>query len=180
MKPIFLCGFMGCGKSTIGRILAKKLNCKCVDLDKYIEKKEGMTIPEIFKEKGEPYFRELETKALEEFADIGGVVATGGGALLSEHNGETAKKSGLVVFIDTDFETCYERIKNDPHRPIAYSSTKEQLRERFDTRSPLYRAHSHITVNGGFPPMRIVQKIYGYYIKQNKISCKKVRKSSET
>ena len=121
MRPIFLCGFMGCGKSTVGKILAKKMGCQCVDLDKYIEVTAGMSIPEIFDKYGEEHFRKLETEALAAFADIGGVVATGGGALLSEENGKVAKRSGMVVFIDTYFNTCYGRIKNDPNRPIAYS-----------------------------------------------------------
>lgn len=163
MKPIFLCGFMGCGKSTVGQILADRLGCKCVDLDAYIEEKEGMTIPEIFEKKGEPHFRELETKALEEFADIGGVVATGGGTLLTERNGNTAKKAGVAVFIDTPFETCYGRIKDDPHRPIAYNSTKEQLKERYDTRRPLYSAHSNYKVSGEASPMEIAENICEFY-----------------
>lgn len=165
MKPVFLCGFMGCGKSTVGKILAKKIGCECIDLDKYIEDTEGMTIPEIFDKKGEPYFRAAETKALAAFADIGGVVATGGGTLLSDENGETAKKAGMVVFIDTHFNTCYERIKDDPHRPIAYNSTKEQLQERFDQRRPLYAAHSHYQISGGYPPVVIASKIEKLYRK---------------
>lgn len=165
MKPIFLCGFMGCGKTTVGKILARRLKCQCIDLDEYIEKQEGMTIPEIFEQKGEPYFRQKETEALAAFKDIGGVVATGGGALLSELNGETAMNAGMVVFIDTDFNTCYERIKDDPHRPIAASSTREQLKERFCDRKPKYKAHSHYCIPGGFPPLVIAVKIERLYKK---------------
>lgn len=165
MRPIFLCGFMGCGKTTVGKILAKRLKCRCIDLDDYIEQQEGMTIPEIFEKKGEPYFRQLETEALAAFKDIGGVVATGGGALLSELNGETAMNAGMVVFIDTDFRTCYERIKDDPHRPIAASSTREQLKERFDDRKPKYEAHSHHQIGGGFPPQIIAARIERLYKK---------------
>lgn len=165
MKPIFLCGFMGCGKSTVGKILGKKMNVQCVDLDKYIEDKEGMTIPEIFEKKGEPYFRSAETKALSEFADLGGIVATGGGTLLSEENGKVAKESGMVVYIDTFFNVCYERIKDDPNRPIAFNSTKEQLKERYDYRRPLYIAHSHYQISGGYPPVVIASKIERLYKK---------------
>lgn len=172
MRPIFLCGFMGCGKSTVGKILAKKMGCQCVDLDKYIEGTAGMSIPKIFDKYGEEHFRKLETEALAAFADIGGVVATGGGALLSEQNGEVAKKSGMVVFIDTYFNTCYERIKDDPNRPIAYNSTREQLSERFDYRRPLYLAHSHYAISGGYPPIVIaakIQKLYKkFYFEQGK------------
>ena len=70
MRPIFLCGFMGCGKSTVGKILAKKMGCQCVDLDKYIEDTAGMSIPEIFDKYGEEHFRKLETEALAAFADM--------------------------------------------------------------------------------------------------------------
>lgn len=163
MKPIFLCGFMGCGKTTVGKILAKKLGCECIDLDKYIEEKEKMTIPEIFEKHGEAYFRAAETAALKEFADIGGVVATGGGTLLTDENGETAKNAGMVVFIDTYFDTCYNRIKDDPHRPIAFNSTKEQLKERFDTRRPLYMKNSHHQISGGYPPIVTADKIRKLY-----------------
>ena len=112
MRPIFLCGFMGCGKSTVGKILAKKMGCQCVDLDKYIEDTAGMSIPEIF---------------------------------------------------DTYFNTCYGRIKNDPNRPIAYNSTREQLSERFEYRRPLYLAHSHYVISGGYPPIVIASKIQKLY-----------------
>ncbi len=154
---------MGCGKTTVGKLLAKQLGCKCIDLDDYIEQQAGMSIPEIFSQKGEPYFRELETKALTDLAAVGAVVATGGGALLSDKNGEVAKSSGLAVFIDTDFDTCYDRIKDDPHRPIAASSTKEQLKERFDSRRPLYMAHSHSSVSGDAAPLAIAAEIAGLY-----------------
>lgn len=167
VKPIFLCGFMGCGKSTVGKILAKKMGVKFADLDKYIEDKEKMSIPEIFEKKGEEYFRKVETEALAEFKSLGGVVATGGGALLSEENGRVAKSSGMVVFIDTFFNTCYDRIKDDPNRPIAYNSTKEQLKERFDQRRPLYTAHSHYQISGGYPPVVIAAKIEKLYSKFN-------------
>lgn len=104
----------GLRKIYCGKDLGEKMGCQCVDLDKYIENTAGMSIPEIFDKYGEEHFRKLETEALAAFADIGGVVATGGGALLSEENGKVAKRSGMVVFIDTYFNTCYGRIKKRP------------------------------------------------------------------
>ena len=163
MRPIFLCGFMGCGKSTVGKILAKKMGCQCVYILNYIKYTGGKNIPEILLIYGEVLFRKLETESLAAFADIGGVVATGGGALLSEENGKVAKRSGMVVFIDTYFNTCYGRIKNDPNRPIAYNSTREQLSERFEYRRPLYLAHSHYVISGGYPPIVIASKIQKLY-----------------
>ncbi|MBQ1433682.1 MAG: shikimate kinase, partial [Ruminococcus sp.] len=73
--------------------------------------------------------------------------------------------AGMVVFIDTDFRTCYDRIKDDPHRPIAASSTKEQLRERFENRRPKYQAHSHYQISGGYPALVIAVKIERLYKK---------------
>ena len=160
MKSVYLCGFMGCGKSTVGKILAKKLGVEFYDLDAYIEKKAGMKISEIFKNQGEEHFRHLESEALRDFKDKKGVVATGGGALLSEENAQIAQSAGISVFIDTDFEICYGRIKGDKKRPIAYNSTKEELSGRFQTRYPLYKAHSKISCNGNNSPTMIADEIY--------------------
>ncbi len=158
-KTVFLCGFMGCGKSTVGKIAAKLLGSQFVDLDEFIEQQQAMSIPVIFSSKGEEYFRDCETKAIAQFGEKAAVVATGGGAMLREENAETAQNAGIVIFIDTDFETCYERIKDDPHRPIAYNSTKQQLKERFDQRRPLYQAHSQFTIDGSLNAAQIANKI---------------------
>ena len=158
-RTVFLCGFMGCGKSTVGKVAAGMLGVQFVDLDEYIEQQEKMSIPVIFSKKGEEYFRDCETKAITDFGGKGNVVATGGGALLREENAEAAQAAGVVIFIDTDFETCYERIKDDPHRPIAYNSTKEQLKERYDQRRPLYEAHSQFTIDGSLSPAQMAKQI---------------------
>ena len=160
---VYLCGFMGCGKTTVGKILARILKVDFTDLDAYIEQTEGMTIPEIFQNMGESYFRMAETNALKDLAVDHNVIATGGGALLSEENAAIAKSEGLVAFIDTDFETCYDRIKDDPHRPIAASSTKEELKERFEQRRPLYKAHSNCIIAGDLAPAEIAEEIAKIY-----------------
>lgn len=158
-RPVYLCGFMGCGKSTIGRLLAKKLGREFVDLDDYIEQREGMSIPQIFEQRGEKYFREVESMALSELSAAVGVVATGGGTLLKKENGDRAKSVGTVVFIDAPFDICYERIKGDKNRPIAYNSTREQLLDRYEQRKPLYKENSDFSVNGNAAPMQIVSDI---------------------
>jgi shikimate kinase len=165
-KSVFLCGFMGCGKSTVGKVAAGMLGMQFIDLDEYIEKQEGMTITVIFSKKGEEYFRACETRAIAQFEGQSAVVATGGGALLREENAAAAQKAGKVIFIDTDFDTCYERIKDDPHRPIAYNSTKEQLRERFEQRRPLYLAHSQFTLNCALSPAQMAAEIKKIAIKE--------------
>ena len=74
-KTVFLCGFMGCGKSTVGKLLAHKLGCGFTDMDNYIVEKQGMPIPQIFAEKGEDYFRDAETDAVRELSEKAGVIA---------------------------------------------------------------------------------------------------------
>lgn len=144
---VYLCGFMGCGKSHIGRMLAAELDRELVDLDRVIVEREGMSIPDIFAQYGEPHFRRLEAKYIRELSG-GYIVATGGGALINDETAEFARQSGLSVYINTSFEICYERIKNDQNRPLVMKNTPEQLRELYNTRSEIYRRNSMAMVNG--------------------------------
>ena len=146
MKNIYLCGFMGCGKSHIGRLLAKKLGLDFTDLDRYIVEKEGMSIPEIFEKYGEPHFRSLESKYIKEMPE-NSVVATGGGAIINPDTARTAREKGTVVFLDTAFEICYDRIKGDTNRPLVMNNTKEQLHELFTNRRRIYLTNAEISVN---------------------------------
>ena len=159
MKTIFLCGFMGCGKSTVGKLLANKSGRIFADMDDYIEDYEHKTISEIFAEKGEPHFRKIEAEAVVRLAGSGYVVACGGGAMVDAKNAENAKQGGTVVFIDTPFEVCYERIKDDKRRPIAVSSTREQLLERFEARKGAYLSAAEHVVDGSGSPLEIAESI---------------------
>ncbi|MGN0674119.1 MAG: shikimate kinase [Oscillospiraceae bacterium] len=159
MRSIFLCGFMGCGKSTVGKILAEKLGCELFDMDDYIVEREGMTIPQIFSEKGERYFRETETEVIKELSQKNGVIACGGGAMLKKENSDIASESGTVVYIDVPFETCYSRISGDKNRPIVMSNTKEELEFIYDSRVPLYRANSSVTADGNGAADEIAERI---------------------
>ena len=144
---IYLCGFMGCGKSHVGRQLAAALNKKFVDLDKYIVNKERMSIPEIFEKFGEPHFRQLEAKYIRSLSN-GNVIATGGGALINDDTAKFARESGMCVFINTSFEICYKRIKGDTNRPLVMNNTPEQLEEIYRKRAEIYKRNSTYTVNG--------------------------------
>lgn len=155
---IYLCGFMGCGKTRIGKTLAKLTGADFADLDSYIVEKEGMTIPEIFEKSGEPHFRELEAKYISEMPD-NSVVALGGGAIINENTANTARESGKVVFLDVDFETCYERIRNDKNRPLAYNNPKEKVKELFDKRRPIYSERADVTIKAVGTPKAIAEKI---------------------
>lgn len=158
MRPIYLCGFMGCGKSHIGRMLAKECCAVFIDLDKYITDKKKMTIPEIFEKYGEPYFRELEAKYIKEFKGRT-IIATGGGAMLRDETAAFAREKGLVFFLNASFDTCYKRIAGDTNRPIVMNNTKEQLKAIYDARLPIYRKNSTYEVNANTSDRIIAEEI---------------------
>lgn len=144
---VYLCGFMGCGKSHVGKLLASQLGMPLVDLDKYIVNAEKMSIPKIFEKFGEPHFRSLEAKYIRELSG-GNVVATGGGALINDETAKFARESGISVYINTSFELCYKRIKGDKNRPLVMNNTPEQLEELYNKRDVIYRKNSTFMVNG--------------------------------
>ena len=160
MKAVYLCGFMGCGKTTVGKILAEKLKCDFFDMDEYIVEREKMKIPQIFAEKGEKYFRETETAVIKELSEKHGIIACGGGAMLKKENAEIASENGIVAYIDVPFEVCYGRISGDRNRPIVMSNTKEELEFIYDSRMPLYRENSDLTVSGDGTAAEIAERIY--------------------
>ncbi len=156
---IFLCGFMGCGKSTIGKKLAAVTDRNFIDMDEYIENKAGLSIPEIFSEKGEEHFRELETKAVKALGKTNAVIACGGGAMLKKINADEAKKNGKVIYLELPFEICYERIRDDRNRPIVMNNTKDTLREIYNNRISLYENNSDIKINADSTPQSIAEEI---------------------
>ncbi len=115
----FITGFMGTGKSTIGRRLADRLERPFADLDKVIEEKEGRSIKEIFESEGESYFREKEWEYLsEQTKSFKGVLALGGGALHNQHVVDHLKVHGLLIFIETPLEVIVDRVLRNKRRPI--------------------------------------------------------------
>ncbi len=159
-KPlsVYLCGFMGCGKSHVGRQIAVTLGRRFIDLDRYIVNAERMTIPEIFDKFGEPHFRQLEAKYIRELSD-GSIVATGGGALINDETAAFACESGLSVYINTAFDVCYNRISGDTNRPLVVNNTPAQLRELYDKRAVIYRRNSVCMVNGNARDSIIAEEI---------------------
>lgn len=133
MPNIYLCGFMGCGKSTVGKALAAILNRPFHDLDDYIVERQGKSIPQIFAEDGEPAFRRMESNALDDLPDEV-VVALGGGTLMHRGNIERVKHKGQIVLLDAPFELCYQRIRTDANRPVAARSTEDELRLLYSRR----------------------------------------------
>jgi shikimate kinase len=137
---IALIGFMGSGKSTVGRLLAKRLGYRFQDLDDLIEEKAGKTIREIFSAEGEAGFRDLESEALGSLAGASGLVlACGGGAAVQERNAACFRESFFCVYLEVSFEEFLRRAGGDPARPLLDKPLK-QIRELYDSRLPAYRA----------------------------------------
>ncbi|WP_040228737.1 shikimate kinase [Bhargavaea cecembensis] len=147
MKKVYLIGYMGSGKSAIGRRLSYALKMPFYDMDREIERKEGMKIPEIFERFGEDYFRRQETAFLNEFRDEWCIISTGGGTPMRKENREIMRKTGLVLFLNAPFHEIWRRIRTDRNRPIVQRSTREELQQLYGERKKIYRKTAHITVN---------------------------------
>ena len=140
MTNVFLIGFMGSGKSTVASCLAKNYGMEMIDMDQLIVEREGMTIPDIFAQKGEQYFRDVETKLLIEIqAEQNKVVSCGGGVVLREENVQAMKKCGQVVLLNAKPETILERVKDDDNRPLLRGNKNvEFIRDMMEKRQPKY------------------------------------------
>jgi shikimate kinase len=148
MEPIFLIGFMGAGKTTVGIALSEKVNLPVIDADKYLEEKQGKKINEIFEESGEEFFRSLETEVLKELSGKENtIITTGGGVVGKRENRELLKESGTVIYLSCLFESLWERLKQDQTRPLVSQNNKKQLHELFQERASLYESCSDIIIN---------------------------------
>ncbi len=149
-KIIVLVGLMGCGKSSIGKRLAKALNLQFIDLDNRIEDITGMSITEIFAAHGEAYFRQLELIEIKKIlAGKNIVLATGGGAFINEEIRRLIKEISLSIWIKADLNTLLTRVSGRKTRPILENGNKaEILKDLMDKRYPIY-AQADVTVNTG-------------------------------
>lgn len=147
MNNIVLCGFMGSGKTVVGRELAKIMGAKFVDTDELIEKEQGIAIKAIFAAHGEDYFRDLEYEMCKKVAQMkGAVVSTGGGAMTFARNVEAIKKGSKVVFLDASFDVICDRIGNSTTRPLFQD--REKAKRLYDERKDKYLAAADYVVNG--------------------------------
>ena len=116
---IVLTGFMGTGKTAVGKKLAEELGMQYIDTDEMIEKDVGMIIPNIFKRRGEKYFREVETQAIKCVAMLDNfVIATGGGVVLKQENMEELERNGIVICLTASADTILQRTGKDANRPL--------------------------------------------------------------
>ena len=128
MKKIYLIGYMGCGKTAIGKRLSFATKIPFYDMDNEIVKKMGMPIPQIFEVYGEEYFRKLETDFLRSFRDEFCIISTGGGVPMRRENREIMRKTGLVFFLNAPFRDIWRRVATDRNRPIVQRSTRDELK----------------------------------------------------
>ena len=147
-NKIYMIGSMGSGKSSIGRLLAKKLHLPHYDLDKTIEHNEGMSVTDIFKKYNEEYFRDKESVTLEKYSRFKEfVISTGGGAILRDKN-QKIFTNGCVIYLKISLDAKYERIKNRSHRPLLEKNNAKVTLENLDkTRSAIYEKVSDIEVD---------------------------------
>ena len=156
MNNIVLCGFMGCGKSTVGKNIARKTGKKFLDMDAYIEQKAEMTISEIFEKYGESKFRDMEHEACKELSEMNElVIASGGGAFTFERNSAVFKGKDLIVLLDVPLDTIKHRLRNDKKRPLLQRPDKDEVMEElYSKRLPLYKNAADIIVCGKTTPMK--------------------------
>ncbi len=145
---IFLIGFMGVGKSTVAGYMQRHYGMPLIEMDETLEKRENRTIPEIFAEKGEPYFRQAETDLLKEIQTSSNVIVScGGGVAMRQENVDIMKQNGKVVLLTASPESILKRVKNNDNRPLLKNrKTVEGIQELMEARRPFYEAAADITV----------------------------------
>ena len=159
-KPIALIGFMGAGKSTVGRILADKLYIDFIDLDELIEKKTGKTINEIFSKEGEAGFRKIESEILLSISDTDTLIlATGGGTPLQHSNRQFFSCRVHTFYLKLSFKTFWERTKGDCKRPLLKKNYLE-LMDLFNNRCPVYRELGICIDTDGKSPEAVADKLF--------------------
>ena len=188
---IVLIGFMGAGKTEVGKILANNKGFNFIDLDCLIEAQEGMNITEIFKQKGESYFRNLETEILkkidndktdvyklkfaEKCAEINNhesknwVISTGGGMPAFNGNIKVFKNIGIILYLKASPKTIYDRIKSEVHRPVLGGSgfTEETVAEKLKEREKFYEQADIVIYTEGLTASAVAEEI-GIFLNKNK------------
>lgn len=149
---------MGCGKSVVGALVAKRADAPFHDLDLVVESEAGISISDIFATRGEAAFRSMESRLLPSVLQAGAVVALGGGAPIDESNWRLIIERSTTVFLDTDFETIWERIKGTANRPLLTSGSRAELEALLDQRRPRYMEAAH-RVDGNRPANVVADEI---------------------
>lgn len=161
MKSIVLTGFMGTGKTAVGKTLAHKLGCAFIDVDAEIEKEQKTTITNIFKEHGELKFREIESEMIKKLSEIeNAVISTGGGAVLRQENMDNLRKNGVIVCLMASPETILKRICNNNDRPLLQvEDPLQKIKGLLEFRKPYYEKADIMIDTNGKNPIEVAEKI---------------------
>jgi shikimate kinase len=161
VERIYLVGFMGAGKTTVGRELSLRLHRPFFDLDAEIERAESLSVADIFSSFGEQRFRELERTHLKRLSEQQGIIALGGGAYMDPANRQVADDTGAVVWLETSLAAVRERVKPDGSRPLL--SNPDQVERLYASRLPFYKlARIHVLTDNRLPDtiaQEIIRKV---------------------
>jgi len=167
-RNIVLIGFMGTGKTTVGRLLAEQTGMPLVDMDALIEQRAGKPITDIFDQDGEPHFRALERKMVQDLASKNGqVIATGGGIVINPDNISDYEKTGMVICLLASAQEILDRVRHDDTRPLLAGDKQDKILQLLETRRPLYEAVSHKIETNGLAPKDIAAQIITLYETNN-------------
>ncbi|MBP3952340.1 shikimate kinase [Bacillus suaedae] len=159
VNNIYITGFMGSGKTTVGQALAKSLGYQVTDTDKWIEEMEGQSISTIFKQYGEPYFRDLETNALQQISGNQLIITTGGGIIMRPENREIMKEKGEIIYLQCDLEEVFLRLNDDTTRPLLEKEDKSNVEKLYQSRLPFYEEADYTINTTGKSIHFIVQEL---------------------
>lgn len=161
VKNIYLVGFMGTGKTTVGKILATKLKLQFMEMDEVIEKEEARPITEIFATKGEPYFRKIESNLLKKIStEMNLVVSCGGGLICNKENLKLLKRTGTVFNLAAAAKTIYERTKKYSHRPLLnVDDPTKKIDQLIQKRNQYYNKAHHTIDTTEISPDEVADKI---------------------
>lgn len=149
MENIILIGFMGAGKTTVGRLLAQKLNTQQHDFDEILVRQIGMSIADYFDVYGSESFRKIETRVLQQSLQLTGIISTGGGIVLKKENRLHLQNRSNVVYLKADLDELVHRVVLDKRnvRPLAASKSPDEIREVYLPRLPLYEESAKFVVD---------------------------------
>lgn len=166
MNAIYLIGFMGAGKTTIGKELGRYLQLPVFDTDEEIMKQEQKSINHIFEQDGEPYFRRQETNALRELQHEKAVITTGGGIIIQKENRLLLRASGVVFFLYATPEEIMKRLEQDESRPLLKGDKKQKIIELYDERMHLYKETANYIIDTTGKDVKEIIKEMVYCLKR--------------
>ena len=159
-KNVVIVGFMGTGKSTVGKMLAKRLKRRWVDVDQRIEETEKRKISEIFEKEGEAHFRRIEKEMIRTVtAERGVIIMTGGGAVVDPDNRAALKKNGLLITLSATPETIFQRVRKSRHRPLLKGDLLTEIKRLLAEREPFYRESDHTFQTDGKTAAQVASMI---------------------